>query len=327
MIPQSERRRDLSALELERLRIGLGDGVSSVSASPLLGGIDTATYRLRADRRGRATDMVLRWYRGWDRERAAERVRREGALLDAISSRFIFAPRPLLIDPDGCLLGDPAIVLSWFPGKPTPPPRTSHLSVRSRWIADFAAPLVAIHTIGPDQLPAGFRRTESPEAELMNVARGVGTDALSRRLVDALHRSLPAEGNADPVLLHHDYWYGNTIWQDGRLAGVVDWSSARLGDPRNDLALARTDLAVTLDLKAADELVTCYERIRGPVSGLQFWDLLWALVAHRHMDDWLIGYRELGLPELSSEEAKAKIAEFAERALRTEDGVDRTSGR
>jgi aminoglycoside phosphotransferase (APT) family kinase protein len=248
-------------------------------------------------------------------------------LLDVISSHFVFAPRPLLVDPDGSLLGDPVIVLSWFEGSPAPPPRTGHPSLRSRWIADFVAPLVAIHTIGPDELPAGFRRAESPAAELMNVAREAGTDALSRRLLGALHRSLPAESDAAPVLLHHDYWYGNTIWQDGRLTGVVDWSSARLGDPRNDLALARTDLAVTLDLNAPDELVTCYERIRGPVSGLLFWDLLWALVAHRHMDDWLIGYHELGLPELSSEEAKSKIADFAERALRGEAEVHRNSGR
>jgi aminoglycoside phosphotransferase (APT) family kinase protein len=88
----------------------------------------------------------------------------------------------------------------------------------------------------------------------MNVARQTGSDALSRRLLGALDQSLPAESGATPVLLHHDYWYGNTIWQDGRLTGVVDWSSARLGDPRQDLALARTDLAVTLDLDAADEL-------------------------------------------------------------------------
>jgi hypothetical protein len=45
------------------------------------------------------------------------------------------------------------------------------------------------------------------------------------------------------------------------------------------------------------------------------------------MDEWLIGYAELGLPKRSRADAKSKIADFAERALRTEAGVRRNSER
>jgi aminoglycoside phosphotransferase (APT) family kinase protein len=312
----SERRRDLTPVQLERLRSALGTDLSSVTASPLVGGIDTATYLLVARHtNGEVRELVLRSYRGWETVRAAERIQREREVLDAIAPYFPLAPRALFSDPSGERTGDPFIVLSRLPGSPAPPPKNSDPATRSRWIEDFTKPLCEIHSIEPDKLPAGFRRDESPASLLDRVEREVTGDELPVPVAAALHRALPAE-IAAPVLLHHDYWYGNTLWHDGRLTGVVDWSSARLGDPRKDLALARADLAVTLDLQATNEMVADYERIRGPLGTLLFWDLIWAVIAYRSMDQWLIGYAELGLADLGLVEARSRVVAFAEHALR-----------
>jgi len=313
------RRRQLTTAELDRLRIALGSDFISLGASPLVGGIDTAAYRLKAqNKNGEEVTMVLRCFRGPGRARSAERVRHERALLDAIAPHFARAPRPLIADPSGDLLGDPLVILTWLPGRPEPPPRTGDLAARAHWIEEFARPLAEIHAIGLNGLPPDMRRDESVATVLESLEREAPNDGLSDAIVAALHRLLPATRSATLVLLHHDYWYGNTIWEDRRLTGVVDWSAARLGDPRKDLALARADLAVTLDSAATDELAGAYERVRGPVGGLVFWDLLWALVGRRSMESWLIGYSELGLPGLSYAEAQSRLAVFAERALQQE---------
>jgi aminoglycoside phosphotransferase (APT) family kinase protein len=42
--------------------------------------------------------------------------------------------------------------------------------------------------------------------------------------------------------LHGDYWPGNLLWNDGKLAAVLDWEDAERGDPLADIALARLDI-------------------------------------------------------------------------------------
>jgi len=311
----AERRRELRVSELERLRAGIGGRLVSVQATPLLGGIDTATYRLAAvGPDSKVTELVLRCYRDSERERAVERARRDEALLRAISIRFPFVPRPVLGDPDGKLLGEPLIVLTWIPGSPSRPPRS--MTARSHWIDEFARPLATIHAVGASDLPTGIRRDEPASAVLRGVERRAKDDPISRPILAALHRLLPGMTLGPPSLLHHDYWWGNTVWAKGRLTGVVDWSSARIGDPRKDLALARADLAVSFDLAATVELAARYEQIRGPVGDLRFWDLVWAVVARQSIDQWLTGYEELGLSSVSRDDAQARIAAFAEQALR-----------
>ncbi len=43
------------------------------------------------------------------------------------------------------------------------------------------------------------------------------------------------EGTGPPVLVHGDYRIGNTLVRDGRVAGVIDWELAHVGDPHHDL--------------------------------------------------------------------------------------------
>ncbi len=62
------RRRPLTREQLARLRDVLEPGATEVSARPLLGGIDTATYALRLGSKDRAREVVVRVYRDWDGE-------------------------------------------------------------------------------------------------------------------------------------------------------------------------------------------------------------------------------------------------------------------
>src|SRR5690606_20855011 len=63
----------------------------------------------------------------------------------------------------------------------------------------------------------------------------------TERIRDALGRAAPPQPGA-AALLHGDYWPGNVLWRAGRLAAVIDWEDAALGDPLADLAISRLDL-------------------------------------------------------------------------------------
>ena len=97
---------------------------------------------------------------------------------------------------------------------------------------------------------------------------------------------------------------------------MIDWTSARIGDPQKDVALARCDLALTLDLRASNDFVDRYRSLGGATGTFIYWDLLWALMGYRWIDEWLAGYAELGLPDPPLSEGRARIVAFAESALR-----------
>jgi aminoglycoside phosphotransferase (APT) family kinase protein len=305
----------LTVAEIARLVRALGEDIVGLEAVPLVGGLDTATYRLDVHLTDGTTKcLVLHQYRGWESARATDRVNRERRLLEAIGPVFRWAPRTVLSDPGGEMLGDPATVLTYLPGAPTPPPQGASGAARETWIEEFARPLVALHRIALDRLPSDCR-VDEPDGGLEGIAREARDDELSRALLAALRRTGPPKV-ASRSLLHHDYWYGNTLWSDGRLTGAIDWISARIGDPQKDVALARCDLAVTLDLRASDEFVDRYRGLGGATGTFAYWDLLWAVMGHRWIDEWLAGYAELGLSGLSLEEGRARMVAFAESALR-----------
>ena len=54
--------------------------------------------------------------------------------------------------------------------------------------------------------------------------------------LDWLHANRPACGGAT-CLLHGDYRPKNILWEDGCIAGVIDWQFADIGDPCYDLSV------------------------------------------------------------------------------------------
>ncbi|MCI0397582.1 MAG: phosphotransferase [Chloroflexi bacterium] len=62
------------------------------------------------------------------------------------------------------------------------------------------------------------------------------------RIRDTLASRRPLPQHNPSVLLHGDFWPGNTLWQDGKLVAVIDWEDARSGDPLIDLAISRLDI-------------------------------------------------------------------------------------
>ena len=306
----ARRRRPLTEDELERLRERVDPRADSIEARPLVGGLDTATYRVTLGRGADRIDVVVRIYREYESD-SAKAVRRDVAALTALSSVTEFAPKLILADVGGEIVGDPLIVMSFFRGAPLPPGPDAE-----GWAEQMADGLIAVHSTPLSRLPADFRRGESPAER---VARIVGSppempDALWDRVAAAAQRTAGGVTANAPTLIHGDYWFGNTVWRDGRLVGIIDWDGARIADPALDVAIARNDIVVFSGPPMAELFLERYERARGPLADLAFWDLVACLGPIKWLAHWVEGYQELGV-DLPLAEARARLESWVESML------------
>lgn len=114
-------------------------------------------------------------------------------------------------------------------------------------------------------------------------------DALSEPVIRAaLGRVWPPSASHPPVILHGDYWPGNTLWRDGALTGIIDWEDAMTGDPLADVAVARQELAWFFGPGAMSAFTARYRQLRPivDVTALPAWDLRAALRPAGKLASW-----------------------------------------
>ena len=120
----------------------------------------------------------------------------------------------------------------------------------------------------------------------------------------ALRRAAPARplltdaqeavaGTAVPagpdVLVHGDFWFGNTLWHGDTLAGVIDWDCSGVGPAGLDVGSLRCDAALCAGPDAADEALAGYEEAAGRrVEDVAYWDVVAGLATPPTMD-WFVG--------------------------------------
>jgi len=99
--------------------------------------------------------------------------------------------------------------------------------------------LKAIHAVPLERTGIGHEDPQPLDAELMRWGW------LMERAPEELTGRAPVLGGAlaerrpeprHPTLVHGDYHYGNMLFRDGRVVGVLDWEIAQLGQPLLDLA-------------------------------------------------------------------------------------------
>jgi aminoglycoside phosphotransferase (APT) family kinase protein len=274
----------------------------------LKGGVVSSTHRIDVSTAsgGWAAVVVRRFDRGrpWY---ADDLLRREWAVLERLRETPVPAPEPLLLDLAGEYLGSPTLVLSCLPGRPA----IAHSE--PRWCRRLAEGLALIH----QQSPWG-----EPDPELVDwqgsapgeVQRG---DRRADRIFEAL-APLRAQMVGEPkVFAHYDFHPGNTLWQQGRLTGVVDWLSAASGWAGADVAYGKLDLTLQLGPEAGDRFAAAYSAVVGrPLEHAAAWDATAALRALPSLAPWLEGYHDLGRRDLTVEEVGRRLDAFIAIALR-----------
>jgi len=219
---------------------GLGEG--DVEASPIGEGHSNVTYLLRRGDR----EMVLRRPPRPPLPPSAHDVLREARLLRALADTPARVPRVLAVCDDEAVVGAPFYVMELIVGDVIVteiPPALDTPDQRRQISEQLIDALVEIH--GVDWRAVGLEGFGKPTGYLeRQLRRFGGLWELNRtREIPSVERvgawladNLPQSGAA--TIVHGDFRLGNTIFAPGapaRLAGVLDWEMATIGDPLADV--------------------------------------------------------------------------------------------
>jgi aminoglycoside phosphotransferase (APT) family kinase protein len=287
-----------------------------VRAWNLTGGVSALVTAVTATQRGGpAQTLVVRQYGAANLRADPLIASHEFALLNLLYGAGFPVPRPRHADESRTILPVPCLVIDFIDGSAVTDP--SQVSQPLTEItSQLAAALARLHA-------AAFTRAEAPYlAEIAGVAaRKIATwpTALDEPLNEeavrmALARNWPPPQASQPVLLHGDYWPGNTLWRDGALVGVVDWEDAVLGDPLADVGNARMELCMLFGATAARDFTHAYHALMPDLdmTALPHWDLYASLRHAGRMAEW--GLRPADLARLQDGHREFTAAALAQLA-------------
>ena len=223
---------------VEKLLDEAGVGAGPLEAEPLGDGHSNVTFLIR---RGRER-FVLRRPPRPPLPPSAHDVLREARILQALEGSGARVPGVIHVHEDEHPLGVPFYVMELVEGSvlnETLPPELDSPEERRRVGEELVDALVELHAVEPPPAigrPDGYLERQLRRfADLWELTR---TRELP--LVGEVHRrlasSVPASGPA--TVVHGDFRLGNAIFAPGapaRLAALVDWELATVGDPLADL--------------------------------------------------------------------------------------------
>ena len=300
---------------LARLVEELAPGGRLVRARRLRGGLGARMQVLDIERAdGTRLKVSLRRFVRDHRFSTPDHVAHEYKILQLVEEAGIAAPRPLLLDAEGRLFDVPAMVLTYLPGRPLYTPRDV-----TTWAGQLAQALVRIHSLTNAHVDLSWLSLYDREGMRREIGRRE-EEAQDNSLAREVHAVLKAEIDRiswlEPTFVHDDFWPGNTVWRFGRLVGVIDWTSAELGDPRADVSQCRADIALSLGQNEADVFLKAYQARAGqPLPDVWYFDLFRGLRALSYHELWLEGYHDAGLTHITSSLARDRIEAFLRTAL------------
>ncbi|MFC4424589.1 phosphotransferase [Deinococcus navajonensis] len=261
-------------------------GAELLRAWPLAGGVSAQVTALEVRQRGQTRRLVVRAYGARDLARCADLARREFELLGRLTLAGVPVPQPVLHAPG-------LLVTSFVEGVGGLDAPADPLV-----LADVLAQIHAVPVTGLLSLPLS-----APVPP-----RGMPDERLSEsRIRRALASWAPPAG--PEVLVHGDFWPGNTLWQGGRLSAVIDWEDAALGHPLADLGNARLEVCWAQGEAAMADLTRRYAMRTGQdLTGLPYWDLQAALRPCDRLDTW-------GLEADTLERMRTLHARFVTQAM------------
>jgi len=219
---------------------GLGSG--EIRASPIGEGHSNVTYLIE---RGDAK-VVLRRPPRPPLPPSAHDVLREARLLQALAPTPARVPQVLAVGSEEEIIGSPFYVMELVEGEvivASMPDFLDQPAERRRTAEELIDALVEIHSV--DWQAAGLEDFGKPTGYLeRQLRRFNGLWELNKtREIPAvesvsewLAANLPGSGKA--TIVHGDFRLGNTLYADSapaKLAAVLDWEMATIGDPLADL--------------------------------------------------------------------------------------------
>jgi aminoglycoside phosphotransferase (APT) family kinase protein len=215
--------------------------------------------------------------------------RTEYAVLKALESTTVPSPRARWLDPDGEWFGRPSLVMDRIAGQcrmfaiegPEP------LEQRLELAQECLLLLSIVHGLDWQSLGLGEvlgadghggATTEvdrwTTEMRVQQMEEDTRLDELARWLGECAPRP------QTQVLVHGDFKPGNMLLHDGRIVGLLDWETAHIGDPVEDLGwvtnpLRRREHQIPGVWETA-QIVARYQQLTGRTVGmdeLRYWNV------------------------------------------------------
>jgi aminoglycoside phosphotransferase (APT) family kinase protein len=195
--------------------------------------------------------VLRRWARpGWDEEDPDFNAAREAAVLELLAPTPVPAPELVAADPGAAVCDVPALLLSFLAGDP--PDLRGDPGPLVQGLAAALPPIHAVAVPATTPVPA-YHRFHEPD-RLAPPAWSARPELWARAFEVAGEPPPPYR----PCFIHRDYHPANTLWEEGRLTGVVDWIGGSWGPPSVDLGHMRVNLTVDLGLETADRFLAAH---------------------------------------------------------------------
>jgi aminoglycoside phosphotransferase (APT) family kinase protein len=226
---------------------GLGSGALEVT--PFSQGHSNLTYLIRRE----ALEVVLRRPPVGPLPPSSHNVLREASLVGALAGTGVRCPEIVHLCADPSVIGAPFYLMSRVEGRVVAESATAALlpvEHRREAVSDLVEALVEIHAVQwrGSALETIGRATGYLERQVRLFTQLLDVNATRplpslERVARWLAENAPEQ--RETTLVHGDFRIGNVIYSPGvpRVAAVVDWELATLGDPLADLGYLQATYA------------------------------------------------------------------------------------
>jgi aminoglycoside phosphotransferase (APT) family kinase protein len=259
---------------LERALQKIGAGLRLKDIIPVEGAYSNHPFIIQAaDVNGKDQKFVVKIYAVFGNYDRGEKARREFVALKFAYENGIPVPEPLLLDEKGDFIGSPAIVTEFCDAKHDLSPEN-----QEEWAKTLASTLSDIHALpccilkdsfilDANREASWFLNSSEPPQFMRDFPRGIEVWKASNDLCTKLE-------SLQTAIVHIDYWPGNILWKNDKIAAVLDWEEAAYGDPIIDVAYARMEMYIMGLSTAAGVFMEEYDKLSGnEARNLIFWEL------------------------------------------------------
>ena len=284
-------------------------GARLLRAWALSGGVSAEVTAIEIERADHSVEkLIVRRHGEVDLSQNPNVAADEFELLRILQAEGLLVPAPHYVDRAGEIFGTPCLVIDFIEGSTESTPA----SVESV-AAQLAAQLARIHTIDLVKWDLSFLplQAERCASRLATQRAELDTFLDEARIRETLNSARPLTQRNRSVLLHGDFWPGNTLWLNGQLTGVIDWEDAGTGDPLSDLGNSRLEMLLTLGIDAMDRFTERYLSMMPiDITDLPYWELCAALRPIAGMPGW-------GLDDATLHSMRTGLKTFIDQAFDT----------
>lgn len=297
-----------------------------VRSWPLIGGSSAQMTALEITSANGETKKLIVRQPGTDtlkENRNPHAARDEFNLLHVLHAAGLPTAKPLIVDESCSLLPTPYLVMEYIEGAAEFSPANI-----SDFVEQAATALAQIHKLDCTKLDLAFLpiQTRSILERFGQRPSDPDTSSIEWRIWDVLESVGTIPQANPPTLVHGDFWPGNLLWRDGRLAAVIDWEDAVLGDPLSDFAISRLDHLMIFGQDALQKFTQAYQSAMPQLdfTYLPCWDLCAALRAAQNLTIWGSGFASLGRPDITEQTMSDHHGLFTAQALEMLSSLDRS---